>query len=128
MSTDEFTDIVIDHFMCPRNMGMIDSPNGEGCNGDPSCGDYIEIYVRVENNIIEDIGFLVFGCAGAIATGSMTMALAKGKTLEQALKITEEDIIDALGGLPENKKHCSNLGVQALRNAIEDYNNKEKNK
>jgi nitrogen fixation NifU-like protein len=125
---EEFSDIALDHFMCPRNMGTIDSPNGEGYNGDPSCGDYIEIFIRVENNIIEDIGFLVFGCGGAIATGSMTMVLSKGKTLEEALKITEEDIIEALGGLPENKKHCSNLGVQALRNAIQDYYDKAQSK
>lgn len=123
---EEFSDIVLDHFMYPRNMGIIDSPNGEGYNGDPNCGDYLEIYIRVENNLIEDISFLVFGCAGAIATGSMTMVLSKGKTLEEALNITEEDIIEALGGLPENKKHCSNLGVQALRNAIQDYYAKEK--
>lgn len=125
---EEFSDIALDHFMCPRNMGTIDSPSGEGCNGDPSCGDYIEIFIRVENNIIEDIGFLVFGCGGSIATGSMTMVLSNGKNLEEALNITEEDIIEALGGLPENKKHCSNLGVQALRNAIQDYYDKEKNK
>ena len=124
---EEFSDIALDHFMCPRNMGVIDSPNGEGHNGDPNCGDYIEIYVRIENNVIEDIGFLVFGCGGAIASGSMTMVLAKGKTVEEALKLTEEDVIDALGGLPENKKHCSNLGVQALRNAVEDYYGKQKN-
>lgn len=121
MSREDFSDIVIDHFMYPRNMGIIDYPNGEGANGDPKCGDYLEIYISVENNIIEDIGFLVYGCVGAIVTGSMTMELAKGKSLEEALSITEEDIIQALGGLPESKKHCSNLGVQALKNAIEDY-------
>lgn len=127
MSADEFSDIVIDHFMNPRNLGMIASPNCEGYNGDPSCGDYIEIYVRIENDIIVDIGFLVYGCVGAISTGSMTMVLAKGKTVEEALNITKEDIVEALGGLPENKKHCSNLGVQALRNAIQDYYHKGKN-
>ena len=127
MSMEEFTDIALDHFMCPRNMGTIDGANGEGTNGDPSCGDYIEIYVRIGNNIIEDIGFLVFRCAGAIATGSMTMVLAKGKTLEEALEITENDKVEGLGGLPETKKHCSNLGVQALRNAINNYKSNEKN-
>ena len=122
----EFSDIALDHFMCPRNMGTIDSPNGEGYNGDPSCGDYIEMYVRIENNVIEDIGFLVFGCAGAIASGSMTTVFSKGKTLEESLKITEKDILESLGGLPQNKKHCSNIGVQALRNAIQDYYEKAK--
>ena len=126
MVKDELSDILLDHFNYPRNIGIIDYPNGQGCNGDPECGDYLEIYIRVENNLIEDISFLVFGCFGAIASGSMTMQLAKGKTLEEAFKISEEDIIQALGGLPEDKKHCSNLGVKALRNAIDDYYSKEK--
>ena len=82
---------------------------------------YLTIYIRVENNIIEDINFLVFGCPASIATSSTTTELSKKKTLEEALKITEDHIINILGGLPENKKHCSNLGVVTLRNAIEDY-------
>ncbi|MBW6411212.1 iron-sulfur cluster assembly scaffold protein [Clostridium weizhouense] len=121
MFKEEYSNIVMDHFMCPRNMGLISNLNGEGTNGDPKCGDYLNIYIRVENNLIEDISFLVYGCPASIATSSMTTELAKGKTLEEALKITEDDIIDALGGLPENKKHCSNLGVMALKNAIQDY-------
>ena len=127
MCKEELSDIIMDHFNYPRNIGIIDYPNGQGCNGDTECGDYLEIYIRVENNLIEDISFLVFGCFGAIASGSMTMQLAKGKTLEEAFKISEEDIIQALGGLPEDKKHCSNLGVKALKNAIDDYYSKEKN-
>ena len=126
MFTEDYTDAVIDHFMCPRNVGIINNANGEGANGDPQCGDYLDIYIRVENNLIEDISFLVQGCPASIATSSMATELAKGKTLEEALKITEDDIIEALGGLPENKKHCSNLGVKALRNAIEDYYKKVK--
>ncbi|MCM8710110.1 iron-sulfur cluster assembly scaffold protein [Clostridium sp. SYSU_GA19001] len=121
MFTDEYSDIVIEHFMCPRNAGVIKNFNGEGSNGDPKCGDSLNIYIRVENNLIEDISFLVYGCPASIATSSMTTVLAKGKTLDEALKITEDDIINALGGLPENKKHCSNLGVKALRNAINNY-------
>lgn len=121
MDIEEYSDIVMDHFMCPRNMGVINNPNGEGTNGDPGCGDSLDIYIRVENNIIEDISFLVFGCPASIATSSMTTELSKKKTLEEASKISEEDIIQALGGLPENKKHCSNLGVSALRMAIDDY-------
>ncbi|KAI3346597.1 iron-sulfur cluster assembly scaffold protein [Clostridium botulinum] len=121
MYEEEYSNLVIDHFMCPRNMGVLNDSNGEGSNGDPNCGDYLNIYIRVENNIIEDISFLVFGCPASIATSSMTTELAKKKTLEEALKITEVDIIDALGGLPENKKHCSNLGVAALKNAISNY-------
>ncbi|WP_333887271.1 iron-sulfur cluster assembly scaffold protein [Clostridium sp.] len=121
MFTSEYTDTVIDHFMCPRNVGIIDGSNGEGKAGDASCGDSLNIYIRVENNIIEDISFLVYGCPASIATSSVTTELAKEKTLEEALAIKEDDIIDALGGLPEHKKHCSNLGVKALRSAIEDY-------
>lgn len=108
---EEFLDIVLDYFMCLRNMGMIDSFNGEGCNGDLSCGDYIEIFIRVENNIIEDIGFLVFGCGGVIVIGSMIMVFLKEKMLEEVLNIIEEDIIEVLGGLLENKKYCLNFGV-----------------
>ena len=121
MDIEEYSDIVMDHFMCPRNMGVINNSNGEGVNGDPGCGDYLTIYIRVENNIIEDISFLVFGCPASVATSSMVTQLSKKKTLEEALIISEEDIIQALGRLPENKKHCSNLGVAALRNSIDDY-------
>jgi len=121
MEIDEYSDIVIDHFMCPRNMGVINNSNGEGTKGDPGCGDYLNIYIKVENNIIEDISCLVFGCPASVATSSITTQIAKKKTLEEALLITEDYIIDALGGLPEHKKHCSNLGVSALRYAIEDY-------
>ncbi|AOR24151.1 iron-sulfur cluster assembly scaffold protein [Clostridium taeniosporum] len=121
MFDEQYSDIVMNHFMCPRNMGVINNSNGEGTNGDPKCGDYLNIYIRVENNVIEDISFLVYGCPASVATSSMTTELAKKKTLEEALKITEDNVIDALGGLPENKKHCSNLGVTALRNAINNY-------
>lgn len=121
MNIEEYSDIVIDHFMCPRNMGVINNPNGVGTKGDPGCGDSLNIYIKVENNIIEDISFLVFGCPASVATSSITTEIAKKKTLEEVLEITEELIIDSLGGLPEHKKHCSNLGVSALRNAIEDY-------
>lgn len=121
MYREDYSDIVIEHFMCPRNVGSMSDANGEGTCGDPGCGDSLTIYIKVKENIIEDISFLVFGCTAAIATSSMTTELAKGKTIDQALKITEEDIVNALGGLPENKKHCSNLGVQTLKNAIEDY-------
>lgn len=123
MFLEDYTDIVIDHFMCPRNIGLIKDINAEGTSGDVSCGDSLNIYIRVENDTIEDISFLVYGCPASIATSSMTTELAKGKTLEEALLITEEDIIKALGGLPESKKHCSNLGVKALRNAIGNYSN-----
>lgn len=128
MGEERYSQMVMNHFMCPRNMGVINDSNGEGSNGDPNCGDYLNIYIKVENNIIEDISFLVFGCPASIATSSMTTELAKKKTLEEALKITEEDVINALDGLPDNKKHCSNLGVAALRAAINNYYENSKSK
>ena len=128
MVDEEYTDMVIDHFMCPRNVGSMNDADGEGKCGDSACGDFLTIYIKVKNDVIEDISFLVFGCAAAIATSSITTELAKGKAIEKAMKITEDDIVEALGGLPENKKHCSNLGVKALKNAINDYfkNNTDK--
>jgi nitrogen fixation NifU-like protein len=121
MFDEVYSDTVIEHFMCPRNVGSMTDADGEGNNGDPTCGDFLTIYIKVKDNVIYDISFLVFGCAAAIATSSMTTELAKGKTIEEALKISEDDIVRALGGLPENKKHCSNLGANALKNAINDY-------
>ena len=92
-----------------------------GSCGDPGCGDSLTLYIKVKDNVITDISFLVFGCVAAIASSSMTTELAKGKTLEEALRITDNDIADALDGLPENKIHCSVLGATALKNAIENY-------
>ena len=121
-----YSNKVIEHFMSPQNVGTMVEYDGKGTFGDPGCGDSLTIYIKVHDNIIEDISFLVFGCTASVATSSMTTVLAKGKTIEEALKIEEEDIVNALDGLPENKLHCSNLGVQALRNAIEDYLDREK--
>ncbi len=121
MCCESFTDIVIEHFMSPRNTGSMPDADGVGICGDPECGDSLTIYIKVMNNIITDISFLVFGCVAAIATSSMTTELAKGKTLEEALKITDNDIAAALGGLPEQKMHCSVLGATALNNAVQDY-------
>lgn len=112
--------------MCPQNAHSMPDANTEGSYGDPSCGDYLTVYLKVKDNRVEEISYLVFGCCASIATSSMTSVLAKGKTLEEALNITEEDIIQALDGLPENKVHCSNLGVSALRNAIANYLNKNR--
>jgi nitrogen fixation NifU-like protein len=112
--------------MCPQNAHSMPDADVEGSYGDPSCGDYLTVYLKVKDNRIEEISYLVFGCCASIATSSMTSVLAKGKTLEEALNITEEDIIQALDGLPENKVHCSNLGVSALRSAIENYLNKNR--
>jgi nitrogen fixation NifU-like protein len=127
MYCDSFTDKVIEHFMCPRNAGSMPDADGEGTCGDPGCGDSLTIYIKVKDNVITDISFLVFGCVAAIATSSMTTELAKGKTLEEALKLTDTDIADALGGLPEHKMHCSVLGATALKNAIKDYYDRKSN-
>ena len=112
--------------MCSQNAHSMPDADAEGDYGDPSCGDYLTVYLKVKNNRVEEISYLVFGCPASIATSSMTSVLAKGKTLEEALNITGEDIIQALDGLPENKVHCSNLGVSALRNAIGNYLNKNR--
>lgn len=112
---------VIEHFLNPRNAGYIPDPDGVGTVGDPSCGDYLRIYIKVKDNRISDIKFEIFGCPAAIATSSVLTELAKGKTLNEALKITDVDVIRALGGLPDPKIHCSNLGAGALHHAIEDY-------
>ena len=116
-----YTEIVYDHFMNPRNAYLMDNSNGEGQVGDPACGDSLMIFIRVENNILEEVSYLVYGCPASIATSSMTSVLAKGKAIEDALEIKEKDIIEALGGLPKGKEHCSNLGVSALRLAIKNY-------
>lgn len=118
---EQYTKTVIDHFKFPRNVGVLPDADAEGRYGDPDCGDALTIYIKVENNRISKISFLVFGCVAAVATSSMTTELAMGKTLEEAANITEEDITNALGGLPEYKLHCSVLGAQALKNAIKDY-------
>lgn len=121
MYCSTFTDKVIDHFTSPRNVGNMMDADGEGSYGDIECGDFLTIFIKVKDNRIVDISFLVYGCVAAIATSSMTTELVKGKTLEEALQITDIDIADALDGLPENKIHCSILGANALKSAIENY-------
>jgi nitrogen fixation NifU-like protein len=116
-----YSDKVIEHFMSPRNAWYMPDADGVGTIGEPGCGDNCVIYIKVREGMIYDISFLIFGCGAAIASGSMTTVLAKGKTIKDALRITEQDIIDALDGLPDAKQHCSNLGVAALQAAIKDY-------
>ena len=120
-----YSEKVMEHFMCPQNVGSMPEADGEGTVGDPNCGDCLTIYVKVQDDIIIDISFLVFGCTASIATSSMTTVLAKSRSLGTALEITEQDIIDSLGGLPKEKQHCSNLGVGALRKAIYNYREKQ---
>jgi nitrogen fixation NifU-like protein len=111
----------MDHFRNPRNVGEIPDPDGVGTVGNPVCGDMMSMYIRVEDDRIADIKFKTFGCGAAIATSSMTTELAKGKTLDEALKITRSDVAEELGGLPPIKMHCSNLAADALHEAIKDY-------
>jgi nitrogen fixation NifU-like protein len=121
-----YTDKVMEHFKNPRNMGEIPDADGVGTVGNPVCGDLMTIYIKVKNNRLEDIKFKTFGCGSAIATSSMITELAKGKTLEEGLKITRANVADSLGGLPPVKMHCSNLAADALHAAIEDYYKKQK--
>jgi len=116
-----YSEKVMEHFRNPRNMGEIPDADGVGTVGNPVCGDLMTIYIKVKDNRIVDIKFKTFGCGAAIATSSMITELAKGKTLEEAMKITRSDIADSLGGLPPIKMHCSNLAADGLHAAIEDY-------
>ena len=117
---------VMDHFMNPRNVGEIKNPDGYGKVGNPVCGDLMEMYIKVENDVIKDIKFKTFGCGSAIATSSMVTELAIGKTIDEALKITRNDVAEELDGLPSQKMHCSNLAADALHAAIEDYKKRGK--
>ncbi len=114
----------MDHFRNPRNVGEIPEADGVGTVGNPVCGDLMTIYIKVKDNRIEDIKFKTFGCGAAVATSSMTTELAKGKTIEEARKISRNDVAESLGGLPPVKMHCSNLASDALKAAIEDYQKK----
>ena len=124
MSIGLFTDEVIDYFSNPRNAGEMEDANGIGDAGDPSCGDTMRLYIKVEENVITGVSFKICGCVAALASASVTTVLVKGKTIDEALMITNKDISDALGGLPEQKLHCSVLGAEAIRNAVADYRSK----
>ncbi|MEA1869151.1 MAG: Fe-S cluster assembly scaffold protein NifU [Euryarchaeota archaeon] len=117
----EYNEKVMDHFANPRNTGEISDADGAGTVGNPTCGDMTTVYIRVADGRITDIKFKTFGCAAAIATASMTTELALGKTLDEALAIGRDDVAGALDGLPPVKMHCSNLAVDALHAAIEEY-------
>ena len=117
----EYTEQVMDHFMNPRNMGDMENPDGVGTVGNAKCGDIMRIYIKVEDNVITDVKFKTFGCGAAIATSSKATELVKGKTLDEALQITNKMVMDSLGGLPPVKVHCSVLAEEALHAAIQDY-------
>ncbi len=121
-----YSEKVMEHFMSPRNVGEIENPDGVGEVGNPVCGDMMTFYIKVKDNRLEDIKFKTFGCGAAIAVSSIASEMAKGKTLEEAMKITPQLVAKELEGLPKNKLHCSNLGAQALNKAIQDYLSKQK--
>lgn len=125
MATQQYSQKVMEHFMHPRNVGEIENPDGVGHVGNPICGDIMELYIKVKDNIIVDAKFKTFGCGAAIATSSMVTELVKGKTIEQALEISNKTVAEALDGLPPIKMHCSMLAEDALKMAIEDYLKKE---
>lgn len=116
---------VMDHFMNPRNVGTIKNADGYGKVGNPVCGDLMEMYIKVKDDVITDIKFQTFGCGSAIATSSMVTELAKGKRVDEAMKITRGDVASELDGLPPQKMHCSNLAADALHEAVKDYLNKK---
>jgi len=120
-----YSEKVMDHFQNPRNVGVIENPSGVGKVGNPVCGDVMELSIKVENNIITDAKFRTFGCGAAIATSSMVTEMVIGKTLEDALQISNKAVAEALGGLPAIKMHCSVLAEEALKAAIEDYRKKQ---
>ena len=119
---------VMEHFMNPRNVGVIENADGYGKVGNPVCGDVMEIFIKVKDDIITDIKFRTFGCGSAIATSSMVTELAKGKHVDEAVKITRSDVANELEGLPPQKMHCSNLAADALHEAIKDYRNRKQQK
>ena len=122
----QYSDTVMDHFMNPRNVGEIEDADGIGEIGNPVCGDMMSFYIKVDDNDrLSDVKFKTFGCGAAIAVSSMVSEMATGKTIDEALEITRDVVADKLGGLPKNKLHCSNLGADALHNAIEDYRSKQ---
>jgi nitrogen fixation NifU-like protein len=125
MSELPYSDKVMDHFMNPRNMGDIPDASGIGTVGNPICGDVMKMYLKIENDTIIDVKFKTFGCGAAIATSSMVTEMVKGKTIEEALRVSNRAVAEALGGLPPIKMHCSVLAEEALRSALKDYYKKQ---
>ena len=119
-----YTETVMDHFMNPRNVGEIENADGVGEVGNAKCGDIMKMYLKIDNDVITDVKFETFGCGSAIASSSMATEMVKGKTIEEALAITNRQVVDALGGLPAHKLHCSVLAEESIKSAIKDYYDK----
>ena len=116
-----YTEKVMDHFMHPRNVGEIENPDGVGQVGNAKCGDIMKMYLKIRDNVIQDVKFETFGCGSAIASSSMATEMIKGKTIDEALAVTNRQVVDALGGLPAHKLHCSVLAEESIKSAIKDY-------
>ena len=116
-----YTDTVMDHFMHPRNVGEIPDADGVGQVGNAKCGDIMKMYLKIRDNVIQDVKFETFGCGSAIASSSMATEMIKGKTIDEALAVTNRQVVDALGGLPAHKLHCSVLAEESIKSAIKDY-------
>jgi nitrogen fixation NifU-like protein len=116
-----YSEKVMDHFTNPRNVGALETPSGIGQVGNPVCGDIMKIYLKIENDIITDVSFKTFGCGAAVATSSMATELVKGKSVKEALTLTNKAVAEALDGLPPQKMHCSVLAEEGIKAAIEDY-------
>lgn len=116
-----YTETVMDHFMNPRNVGNMDGADGVGQVGNAKCGDIMKMYLKIENNVITDVKFETFGCGSAIASSSMATEMIKGLTVEEALKVSNQQVVDALGGLPAHKLHCSVLAEESIKAAVKDY-------
>ena len=119
-----YTETVMDHFTNPRNVGEIENADGVGEVGNAKCGDIMKMYLKIDNDVITDVKFETFGCGSAIASSSMATEMVKGKTVEEALAITNRQVVDALGGLPAHKLHCSVLAEESIKSAIKDYYDK----
>lgn len=125
---EQYSKKVMDHFLNPRNVGEIKDADGIGEVGNPVCGDIMRMYIKVKDNVITDIKFLTYGCGAAVATSSMVTEMVKGKTIEEALEITNKQVAEALDGLPPIKMHCSILAEEGIKAAIDDYKKKHDKK
>lgn len=121
-----YSELVMEHFSNPRNVGVIEDADGVGKIGNPMCGDVMEMFIKVKDDHIEDVKFRTFGCGAAIATSSIATEMIKGKSLDEAVNLSNKAVADALGGLPAQKMHCSNLAADAVRAAVDDYWSKQK--